>query len=387
MKLKDKMYIIQYYTKIYSLNAYKIFNSISEVTSREFAVINFDNIMKRHIRVIDFNDFKHILIDENIKELYHSSAYYLFPDRPMDQKEWRGADLIFDIDADHIHRVRLKEVYICKKCGEVYDNPVEICTKCGGKVDKIKFIDSNALNQVKGELYKLIDILMKDFGFKEDDLKIFFSGHRGFHIHIVNDNILTLDGMERLEIKDYITMEGVDLATVRDPRSRPVKEIRRILYEKDKNDELHNYFSPGEIKVIRSVLKKEDKDFYYFLKRIRKRREFIEKLNKLLLKEGSVGIDGIVTVDTSRLIRAPESLHGKTGLLKTMLDIKQLDEEEIILKSSPENRMVYVYVKYAPKLLWGDYELVETFDERIKLPLTLSIYLVNMGIAHDIREL
>ncbi|RLG62135.1 hypothetical protein DRN87_00565 [Candidatus Geothermarchaeota archaeon] len=385
MKLKDKMYIIQYYMKAYSLNAYRIYNSIPDVTTREFAIINFDNIMKRHILVRDFNSFKRILIDENVKELYHSSAYYLFPDKPMDQKEWRGADLIFDIDADHIDRVRLKEVYICKKCGEVHNKPVDICIRCGGTVDKVKLIDSEALNQVKNELFKLIDILIDDFGFKEEDLKIFFSGHRGFHIHITNENILNLDGIERLEIKDYITMEGIDLVTIRDPNSRPIREIKRILREK--KDELNIYFSPNEVKVIRDILNRGDINFYHFLKRIRGRRGFIEKLNKLLLKEGSVGIDGIVTVDTSRLIRAPESLHGKTGLVKSLLDLERLDGERIISESSPEEKMASVYVRYIPRLLWGDYELNETFNERIKVPLTLSIYLVNMGIAYDIRDL
>ncbi len=35
-------------------------------------------------------------------DVYHSCAYYENPDFDMDKKGWIGADLVFDIDADHI---------------------------------------------------------------------------------------------------------------------------------------------------------------------------------------------------------------------------------------------------------------------------------------------
>ena len=36
-------------------------------------------------------------------------------------------------------------------------------------------------------------------------MHVFFSGHRGYHVHIENEAVRSLDAMARKEIVDYVT--------------------------------------------------------------------------------------------------------------------------------------------------------------------------------------
>ncbi|MDO9096888.1 MAG: DNA primase small subunit PriS [Candidatus Methanoperedens sp.] len=99
----------------------------------------------------------------------------------MKEKQWQGADLIFDLDADHL--------------------PQEV----RGRSYK------EMLDAVKKETGKLLDFLFDDFGFSEDKVSIVFSGGRGYHIHVRDPKVLALESAERREIVDYLG--GTGLAT------------------------------------------------------------------------------------------------------------------------------------------------------------------------------
>ena len=113
------------------------------------------------------------------RHVYHSAAYYQRPGAPtMKEKIWKGADLIFDLDADHLRNAP-------RSYGEM-------------------------LAMVKKETEKLLTFLLSDFGFSEDKVSIAFSGGRGYHIHIRDPRIFTFKGDERREIVDYLTGRGLD---------------------------------------------------------------------------------------------------------------------------------------------------------------------------------
>ena len=61
-------------------------------------------------------------------------------------------------------------------------------------------------------------MLENDFGFSLDELHVFFSGHRGYHVHVEEESVRSLDAMARKEIVDYVTGLGL---TVLD------KEVKR----------------------------------------------------------------------------------------------------------------------------------------------------------------
>jgi DNA primase small subunit len=126
---------------------------------------------------IELNDYLKSMAPSHA---YHSAAYYQFPQAPtMQEKKWLGADLIFDLDADHL------------------PNPPKSY--------------SGMLGMVKNEIKRLIDeFLIDDLGFREKDIDIVFSGGRGYHVHIRDDRVKLLKSPERREIVDYILGTGLD---------------------------------------------------------------------------------------------------------------------------------------------------------------------------------
>jgi DNA primase small subunit len=151
---------------------------------REWGFIFFDElpevVMRRHkafSRESEALDYIRGMVPAHA---YHSAAYYEFPGAAtMKEKKWQGADLIFDLDADHLP----------------------------GKVHSYK----GMLDNVKSETAKLLDFLLEDFGFSEDNTRIVFSGGRGYHIHVHDPKVLTLESAERREIVDYLSGTGLSI--------------------------------------------------------------------------------------------------------------------------------------------------------------------------------
>ena len=95
----------------------------------------------------------------------------------MIDKEWLGADLIFDLDADHLPEME--------------------------EVKKGKITFSKLMVYIREQTYRLVvDVLFGDFGLSEKDLLITFSGGRGYHVHVRTSDMLTLPSGARREIAD-----------------------------------------------------------------------------------------------------------------------------------------------------------------------------------------
>ena len=73
-------------------------------TSREWGFLGWSGkLMNRHQSFRSKKDLQSYLSKYGPKHAYHSVAYYSIPNAPtMKDKSWQGADLIFDLDADHI---------------------------------------------------------------------------------------------------------------------------------------------------------------------------------------------------------------------------------------------------------------------------------------------
>jgi DNA primase small subunit len=150
---------------------------------REWGFIFFDElpevVMRRHKAFSSEGEAIEYLRGMVPAHVYHSAAYYQFPGAgTMKEKKWEGADLIFDLDADHLPQ-------------------------------KVRSY-SEMLANVKAETGKLLDFLLEDFGFDEENIRVAFSGGRGYHIHVHDPRVLTLESAERREIVDYIGGVGVD---------------------------------------------------------------------------------------------------------------------------------------------------------------------------------
>ena len=156
------------------------------LVSREWGFIFYDETpgvaMRRHKAFNSEGELKDYLASMPPAHAYHSAAYYQYPQAPtMLEKKWLGADLIFDLDADHLPGVKDMSY-------------------------------SEMLANVKKEIIRLIDeFLIDDLGFKEKDLDIVFSGGRGYHVHVRDERVRSLKSPERREIVDYLLGTGLDI--------------------------------------------------------------------------------------------------------------------------------------------------------------------------------
>jgi DNA primase small subunit len=152
-------------------------------TRREFAAFPFSvqTLMRRHASFRSAEELRDFLVHEAPRHVYYSSAYYRTPSAAtMASKEWLGADLIFDLDADHLRQAE----------GKTY---------------------AEQLTLARSRFRDLVDdFLLGDFGFDDRDISIVFSGGRGFHAHVHAEAVLPLSSGERRELVEYILGVGVD---------------------------------------------------------------------------------------------------------------------------------------------------------------------------------
>jgi DNA primase small subunit len=157
----------------------------ADIASREFAFIYFNgngkSFMHRHVQFKSVEELSRYLISRAPQHVYYSSGYYKTPAevRSMQAKGWQGADLIFDVDGDHI---------ISK------DKPqAEIVAV--------------ALNETK----KLVKALVEVYGFKKEQLIVRFSGNRGFHVHVMDDEAKMWDADIRKQFATDLAAQGINV--------------------------------------------------------------------------------------------------------------------------------------------------------------------------------
>jgi DNA primase small subunit len=247
----------------------------------------------------------------------------------MIDKQWQGADLIFDLDADHLPEME--------------------------DVKKGKITFSRLMEFIREQTHRLvIDVLLGDFGLNEEDLLITFSGGRGYHVHVRTPAVLTLPSGARRELADYMTGKGLNTNRILDDAGYTIEvpvrgkgmERKNLGVEKlpDKNskswrgaiarqihkilDDLREH-DPKELKKITKQLgirintgdlKKDNEKLFNKLSKASKK-----KLVRIALKETAIYPDEPVTGDIHRLIRLPGSLHGGSGLRVTVITTNKLE--------------------------------------------------------------
>jgi len=381
MKKSDLHYIKSYLTAYYHRTYGKLYISIKKPEEREWAVLDIDGKMVRHLHITSLEVFRDLISSYTPKGLYHSASYYEHPSEDMNLKHRLATDVIFDLDADHMPRVKVKEVFRCKNeaCGEYGES--KICRVCGSDTKKIVIVDDEVIEYVKHELKRLLSTLYNLLGIEESTTKIFFSGLRGFHIHIEEGPLLEMDDLERIGLKDFLTLDGIDLSLIRDENAY----ILNMLTE-----ELPKLLDEASDWELKAVLKRLDElkdnkgEMLKFLKAMRDDRELLTKLNKFISSNLGIGVDPAVLTDLSRLIRAPLSIHGRSGLVKIPIEPPRLDDIAVIADAMPTNVKCKVYIHYLPPIVWGGEEYGPFYREYITLPESLAIYTVNLGLGESL---
>ncbi len=320
-------------------------SEVSEIQGREFGFQFFDKEgMVRHVGFKDENELKSYLVSNVPSHVYYSSAIYKDPtSQDMDSKGWLGADLIFDIDGDHL--------------------PTQNC-------QGVELMTLECLSDATEEVSKLLDSLIEDFGFSDSSIKVFFSGHRGYHVHIEEPEIRGLTDEERREIVDYLLLRGFSIEHL----------IRG-------NTILIDAGLRGIGGRLASLIHESDPELLEGLvNRDRPSKHLIRKLSSLstvISDKLSIHVDEVVTMDIHRLIRMPNSLHGKTGLRVVRVSLSDLERgAEYIVERAIQFRRGSLTLRLVKRLpvrrVWGE-DIVGDEGSIVKVPTYLGIYLVMSG--------
>ena len=320
---------------------------------REFGFMYFDrDFMQRHMSFSNPTEMRRFMIAQVPKHSYYSTAYYRRPNAPtMEEKGWMGADLIFDLDADHLE----------------------------GAEDMSY---SQMMDQIKKEMINLLDsFLYNDLGFDEKDVGIYFSGGRGYHAHIELNDVTGLGSHERREIVDFVTSNGLDIdrvfrqenvvrsvVNVKGQERNNISTFRTIppedsggwwlrmrnglkdvvndVCDQDTKDLKRTYpsiksMSPKTIESYRDDLIKS-RDVIFVNNRMATLKKGTQDMLIKIMKEDvayrlSGEVDEPVTADIKRLIRLPGSLHGKTGLKVMPITRDELNGFDPLLDALPES--------------------------------------------------
>ncbi len=399
----------EYYAGAFSLNG-----SLPSIEKREFGFASFEGWMLRHKSFRARDELDLFLRDSVPKDAYVSCAYYGFPEEEMDKKNWLGADLIFDIDADHLVTPcgKVHDDWTCGVCGYTGKGvEPEKCPVCNSEKFEVNtWLCETCLESAKKETIKLLEILMGDFGFLDKEIRLFFSGHRGYHVHILNSTIETLDSAARKEIVDYITGLGL-CATSFESRVKGREGVwasemlgsSNLGWSKRIAQGVHRFFLEATVddyvaagltgNIIRAIVKNRDG----ILEKWNNTGDLgpakgigpqtWDRIVKHCASLQSARIDTVVTTDIHRLIRLPSTLHGKTGLLKvefSVLDIKEFDP--FVDAVAFKNGNALVLVSSSPEFRLANKKFGPYKSEKVELPTAAALLLICKGRAEVLAK-
>ena len=384
----------------------------SRLVRREFAAFPFatETMMRRHATLRSPEEFRSYLAREVPRHVYYSSAYYRRPAEPtMAAKEWLGADLIFDLDSDHLRGA-----------------------------EELDY--AGQLRLVKARLIDLVDdFLFRDFGIDPASTAFVFSGGRGYHVHVQDDRFLSLTSPERRELVDYVLGVGVDPIRVIEPRREDVRSGRVAAVIDDaegaaptrRSSPLVRSLAPPESPgwtgrstraLLRVLARWEGKGSataqeemigfgmppaearrwarllveLHGASRIQgslsldalKGQQLPEKLLSAVVEGAKVEVQGEtdapVTTDIHRLIRLPRSLHGGTGFRVVPLARDEIDGfdpfREAVMGDPDGDRTPITYLDEVEYPFPGG-GLHGSAGKTDELPTPMALFLVLRGEA------
>ena len=194
---------------------------------REFGYQKFNSGMIRHLAIKDDKELHLMLMNNAPSDVYCSNGYYTFPNLPMNEKDWKEADLIFDIDAKDLNLPcrTSHTVSICNECNEVSKNSSQ-CTKCPStKLEKKSLPCKICIDTSKKEVSKLSEVLINDMGISKENIQVYFSGNEGFHVYVYDLEFQKLGPRERSDLTDYILFKGMIPETFGMKKFKPDKNL------------------------------------------------------------------------------------------------------------------------------------------------------------------
>ncbi len=344
--------------------------------------------------------------------IYHSAAFYSVPvARSMAEKKWQGAEIVFDIDADHLESpcTERHDVWQCTNsaCGATGSGShPDNCPDCDGTTFRaLKWICDECLTAAKKDTMKLYDkFLTGHFGLDSDKIQLNYSGHRGYHVRVRDPMVFNLDSNGRMELAHYISGFGMNTSITTDGylRVKPTGDLRNW-----QMPSIARKIADTMIEFINSIdvyqgkepwvksLKLYREDAIAGLKmnppilsaKVKKvgPKYWQEIANKSVLLYG-VDIDQPVTTDIHRVIRLIGSLNGKTGFAVTELtrdaltDFNPLSDSVVFNKGTIQISIPERGITVPEITIDGD--TYGPFNGSIEtLPSSTAVFLLCKGMA------
>ncbi|GBF36910.1 MAG TPA: DNA primase catalytic subunit PriS [Methanothermococcus okinawensis] len=347
---KDKLNLIKRYYKEYFRDAVKNrwLEVPEDIRHREIGYGYLKKVDNRNLSFNSEDEYLRWVLDRAPLHLYKSLAYMKYPSSVggAQKKGIFRRELAFDID-----------VHGGKRCTHKDDG--WLCNHC--------------LEEGKNQVFTLIDeFLIPDFGLSKEDLRIVFSGNRGYHIYIK-----PRDG----DIRDTIEHWS--------------REERRCLIEYILGKNLNlNYVGSGWKRRILSAIK--NKKLLAQLKRSNNWKSIIERKNEREKKrilniiesvKNRLELDEKVMEDDIRLLRVIGSLHGYTGFIVKEVNYNSLEyfdplRDAVYPKFNREYYNIKIKEKIDP-LRIGDN--LFTYKSR-EVPVSVILYLFGHSVNFEILE-
>ncbi|MHA1772333.1 MAG: DNA primase small subunit domain-containing protein [Candidatus Thorarchaeota archaeon] len=363
----------------------------------------------RHLGFRTSDALKRELATRAPHSVYHSAAFYNVPvARSMYEKQWQGAELVFDIDADHLdaHCTKEHDGWVCAnpECRETGwgEPPENGCPNCGGQEFlRRKWICDRCLDDARRNTLKVYDdFLVEDLGIDPENLQLNYSGHRGYHIRVRDPRVFKIRAAGRVEIVHAITGVGLDgtrainaimgvptipQRTVPGWGGRIADALVEFLRSIDE-------YKSGErwVKALRTSRKTLIRGLLQNPPRLEKvpgvgAKTWQDIVTIAVMRYGGK-IDVPVTHDVHRVIRLIGSLHGKTGFTVTPLTRDSIDgfdpfRDALAFDDEPLKIRVLGGLLEIPRFRIGD-ELYGPFgDEVVELPTNAAMFLLCKGVA------
>ncbi len=341
-------------------------------SEREFGYQKFNfSGMTRHIAIQKDKEL-HLMLIQNIpSDVYCSNAYYTFPNLPMKEKDWKEADLIFDIDAKDLN-LSCREnhtVSICNDCNEISKTLTQ-CSKCNSfKLEKKSLSCKNCINASKIEVEKLSEVLVNDLGINKENIEIYFSGNEGFHVYVYNSQFQKIGSRERSELTDYISLRGIIPETFGMKKYKPNKNSFPDFDEKGWRGRFSKQVFGSKSKRSQIIAKLLANGYSSFQKTLDDVSENI-----------GVKIDPNVTMDIHRIFRLPGSINSKSGLTKTRCDnLTKFDP--YVQASFLSDDTVEVFANCPIEFKLKNKKFGPYSNEKVTVPTFAAVYMICKKLA------
>ena len=339
---------------------------------REYGYKKFNSGMIRHISLKTDKDL-HLMLMTNVpSDVFCSNAYYSFPNLPMAEKDWKEADLIFDIDAKDLNLSCRKDhtCIKCISCGEI-SLLQDVCPKCkSNKLDLLSLPCQNCISGVKKEVLNLIKILTNDLQIDDENVRISFSGNEGFHLYVANSFYNQLGSKERGDLIDYIMFRRAIPERFGFKKENPSRLLFPELDEAGWRGRVAKELFGSKSKRSKAITKIISNGYFAY-------QQILEEMGKHSI---GIKIDPNVTVDIHRIFRLEGSLNSKSGLAKLACEnIEKFNPyvEACLIDDKPVEVSANSPIEFRLKnRKFGPYT-----NEKVFVPKYVAVYMLCKGIA------